>query len=342
MQRDPNPSPGPVATAVIGAGSWGTALAARLAANGQPTLLWGRDPKQIEAMAARRCNERYLPGIELPEALRYGSDLAEAVAWADDLLVVVPSSVFRATLERLAPLLRPAQRLIWATKGFESGTGKLTHEVAREVVGERLHAIISGPTFAAEVARGLPTALTVASPDAGFATELARRLRSDTFRAYTSSDIIGVEVGGAVKNVLAIAAGISDGLGFGANARAALITRGLSEVMRLGVALGGRRETFMGLTGLGDLVLTCTDDQSRNRRFGLALGKGAGVAEAQASIDQVVEGIHAAREGVRLARRLGIEMPITEQVENVIEGRCTPRQAVGRLLHREIKPELAG
>ena len=330
-----------VATLVIGAGSWGTALASLLAANGQPTTLWGRDRDQIAAMAKNHRNERYLPGIDLAPSLRFSADLGESVRWARDLLLVVPSHVFRATLEQIAPHLKNDARLIWATKGFERGTAKLSHQIVREVLGEGYPtAVISGPTFAAEVARGMPTALTVASPDEAFASELASRLHNKTFRAYTSGDVIGVEVGGAVKNALAIAAGISDGLGFGANARAALITRGLTEVMRLGVALGGERETFMGLTGLGDLILTCTDDQSRNRRFGLALGKGASVEAARQSIHQVVEGIHAAQEATRLARRLDIEMPITEQVYRVVSGECTPREAVSLLLHRQPKPEI--
>ncbi len=329
-----------VATAVLGAGSWGTALATQLAANGQPTTLWGRNAEQMATMAAQRVNERYLPGVPLSDGLAFSADLAATLAQARDLIIVVPSGVFRATVEAIAPHLAADARLVWATKGFESESGKLCHQVVAEVVGEsRPTAVISGPTFAAEVAKGLPTALTVASTDESFAAELAARLHSPTFRAYTSCDVVGVEVGGSVKNVLAIAAGISDGLGCGANARAALITRGLSEVMRLGVALGGERETFMGLTGLGDLILTSTDDQSRNRRFGLALGRGESINAARGGINQVVEGIHAAKEAARLAALYRIEMPITEQVYQVVCGRCTPREALDRLLHREIKPE---
>ena len=329
-----------IPTAVIGAGSWGTALASLLASNSQPTILWGRNAEHMAAMAASRQNEFYLPGIQLAASLQYSSDLVDTLSQIRDVLLVVPSSAFRDTLEKIAPYLKPDSRLIWATKGFENETGKLSHQVAIEVLGDSYPmAVISGPTFAAEVAKGMPTALTVASHDEAFATELASRLHSKTFRAYTSDDVVGVEVGGSVKNVLAIAAGISDGLGFGANARSALITRGLSEVMRLGVALGGQRETFMGLAGLGDLILTCTDDQSRNRRFGLALGRGDNVSTARGGINQVVEGMHAAEEVSRLAAKLSIEMPITEQVYQVIQGNRTPREAVSQLLHREQKSE---
>ena len=331
-----------VPTAVIGAGSWGTALASLLAANGQPTRLWARNAQQVAEMATHHRNERYLPGVALPQALQFSADLAATLAQAQDVLIVVPSSVFRSTIEAVAPHLTTDFRLIWATKGFEIGTGKLCHQVVAEVLGDdHPMAVISGPTFAVEVAKGMPTALTVASRNEAFAAELAARLHNRAFRAYTSSDVIGVEVGGSVKNVLAIAAGISDGLGCGANARAALITRGLTEVMRLGVALGGERETFMGLTGLGDLILTCTDDQSRNRRFGLALGRGESMSAARGGINQVVEGIHAAKEAARLAATFGIEMPISEQVYQVVCGHCTPREAVSQLLHRERKPESA-
>jgi len=257
-----------------------------------------------------------------------------------DILVVVPSHAFRAILLAMQPHLRTDARLMWATKGLESGSGKLLHRVVEEVLGEaQTMAVVSGPTFAREVAVGLPTALTVASKDADYAHFVAERLHSNTFRAYTSSDVPGVEVGGAVKNVLAIAAGISDGLGFGANARSALITRGLAEIMRLGDALGGQHETFMGLAGLGDLVLTCTDDQSRNRRLGLALGRGNTLEAALADIDQVVEGVQTAREVHDLALSQGVEMPITEQVHAVLYEACAPKAAVHALLTREQKAE---
>lgn len=328
-----------VTTAVIGAGAWGTALAALLADNGQPTRLWGRDAGQMAQMAATAAS-RYLPGVTLPPTLEIGSDLAAALGDGQDVLLVVPSHAFRQTLELIAPHLQDDVRLLWASKGFEPGSGRLLHQIVEHQFGDRFPmAVISGPTFALEVAKGMPTAITVASEDQRFATEIAQRFRNDRFRAYTSADVIGVEVGGAVKNILAIAAGIADGLGFGANARAALITRGLTEVMRLGEALGGQRETLMGLAGLGDLVLTCTDDQSRNRRFGLALGRGSDMVAARASINQVVEGIEAAKEARRLAQSLKIDMPITEQVYQVLYNNLSPREAVTHLLTREQKSE---
>ena len=267
--------------AVLGAGSWGTALAISLSRNGEKTLLWGRDNVRISAFDTARCNTEYLPDISFPPSLQISSDLEDVISQAGDIIVVVPSHGFRATLELIKPLLKDKQRIAWATKGFEAGSGKLLHQVAEDVYGKSHPlAVISGPTFAKEVARGLPTAVTVASNDEKFSHFLAARLHTDTFRIYTSDDIVGVEVGGAVKNVLAIAAGISDGLNYGANARAALITRSLAEIMRLGIDLGARAETLMGLTGVGDLILTCTDDQSRNRRLGLALGQGKTLEEA--------------------------------------------------------------
>ncbi len=328
------------AIAVIGAGSWGTALAVLLCRAGETPLLWERDPAKVAVMERERRNKRYLPDTPLPASLSFSADLAEVVQRCRDLLVVVPSHVFRGLLQKLKPLITAEHRLIWATKGFEPHTGKLLHEVVAEELGEHIAtAVVSGPTFAKEVAKGLPTAVTVASKHPEFAKELAQRLHDETFRAYTSDDVIGVEVGGCVKNVLAIAAGIADGLGFGANTRAALITRGLVEIMRLGDVLGGHRETFMGLAGLGDLVLTCTDNLSRNRRFGLALGQGMSIDQALASIDQVVEGMQAAREVHKLAGRLGVEMPITEQVYCVLYEDKSPREAVHDLLARQQKAE---
>jgi len=332
-----------VTTAVIGAGAWGTALAALLAANGQSTRLWGRNAEQMAQMEATAAT-RYLPGVVLPRTLMISSDLAAVLNGVQDLLLVVPSHAFRQTLELIAPHIQPhiqpQRRLLWASKGFEPGSGRLLHQIVEDQFGDRFPmAVISGPTFALEVAKGMPTAITVASRDQTLAAEVAQRLHNDRFRAYTSADVVGVEIGGAVKNILAIAAGIADGLGFGANARAALITRGLSEVMRLGEALGGHRETLMGLAGLGDLVLTCTDDQSRNRRFGLALGRGSDMATARATINQVVEGIEAAKEARRLAQTLNIEMPITEQVYQVLYNNLSPREAVTHLLTREQKSE---
>jgi glycerol-3-phosphate dehydrogenase (NAD(P)+) len=326
--------------AVIGAGSWGTALAVHLARTIGRTALWGLAPPDMADLARDRVNQRYLPEAPFPDSLEIATTLEAAVAMADELLVVVPSHAFRACLDQVAPLLRPGMRVAWATKGFELETGKLPHQVATEVLGMSVPtAVLSGPTFAREVGLGLPTAMTVASRDRDYAMELAQRLSGTHFRAYASTDMIGVEVGGATKNVLAIGAGISDGLGFGANTRVALITRGLAEMMRLGVALGAHKDTFMGLTGLGDLVLTCTDNQSRNRRFGLALAAGKSSDEAQREIGQVVEGVLAARAVTSVARTYRVEMPIAEQISRVIYENAPPREAVAALMGRAIKAE---
>jgi glycerol-3-phosphate dehydrogenase (NAD(P)+) len=327
--------------AVLGAGSWGTALAMLLADNGHPTRLWSHTPSQAEALQRDRCNERYLPGIEFPAALKVSSDLTEIIPAADIVLLVVPSHAFRETLHKLKPLLQPQQRVAWGTKGLEPDTRKLLHQLAREELGAEIPtAVVSGPTFAREVARKLPGAVTVASTDQDFALDLARALHNEYFRAYTSSDVIGVEIGGAVKNVLAIAAGTADGLGFGANARAALIARGVAEILRLGVTLGAQNDTFMGLTGLGDLVLTCTDDQSRNRRLGLALGQGKNREETIQAIGQIVEGINTSREIHALAQDHNVDMPITEQVYLILHQGHTPREAVQALMERAIRAEL--
>lgn len=327
--------------AVLGAGSWGTALALLLARAGSDVQLWGHEPEHIQQLNSEGVNRRFLPGIPLPENLKAYDSIEESLCDAHDILVVVPSHAFRETLQKLAPYLQPKQRIAWACKGLEQESAKFLHEVFSEELGDEIPtAVVSGPTFAREVAEGLPTAVTVASNDQRFAIEFAETLHDDHLRAYTSSDVTGVELGGAIKNVLAIAAGIADGLGFGANTRAALITRGLNELIQLGVASGGRAETFMGLAGLGDLVLTCTDNQSRNRRFGLALGKGSSVDEARASIDQVIEGIESSREAKRRAAMAGVEMPICDQVYKVIFEGLAPQQAVQSLLGREQRPEL--
>jgi glycerol-3-phosphate dehydrogenase (NAD(P)+) len=323
----------------LGAGSWGTALAIQFARAGHPVLLWGHDPAAIASMARARRNERYLPDAPFPALLELTPDLAAAVASAEDVLVAVPSYGLRGLFTALASL--PLRRLAWATKGFEADTGLLPHQVAGQLLPASVPtAVLSGPSFAREVGAGLPTAMTIASTDQDYAQRLAERISTDTFRAYTSTDIVGVEVGGATKNVYAIGAGICDGLGFGANTRIALIARSLAEMTRLGLALGGRKETFMGLAGMGDLVLTCTDDQSRNRRFGLALARGATVAEAMRSIGQVVEGYNAARAVLGVAARLSVPMPIAEQIDNVLHGGIDPRTAVVTLMRRPISPEL--
>ncbi len=325
---------------VIGAGSWGTALAVHLARTGHPIVLWGVAPPEMADLARDRVNRRYLPEAPFPAGLAVAASLEEAMRPSGERLIAVPSHAFRQCLVQLQPWLRPGMRVAWATKGFELETGKLPHQVATEVLGVSVPtAVLSGPTFAREVGLGLPTAMTVASRDQDFAMELAQGLSGENFRAYASNDVIGVEVGGATKNVLAIGAGISDGLGFGANTRVALITRGLAEMMRLGVALGAEKDTFMGLAGLGDLVLTCTDDQSRNRRFGLALAAGKSAEEAQREIGQVVEGVLAARAVVAVARNFNVEMPIAEQIARVIYEGAPAREAVAALMGRTIKRE---
>lgn len=325
---------------IFGAGSWGTALAILLSQNQRRAVLWGHNPEHQAMLATSRCNEAYLPGIPFPDSLQIEPDIQSAVAASETLLVVVPSHVFRETLKRIQPFLQHGQRVAWATKGLEPDTHKLLHTIAEEELGEQYPlAVVSGPTFAREVAMGLPTAVTVSSTDNDFAEQLAARLHTETFRAYTGTDVTGVEIGGAVKNVLAIAAGIADGLGFGANTRAALITRGLAEMSRLGHYLGAEAETFMGLAGLGDLVLTCTDDQSRNRRFGKALAAGSSAEQAFTDIGQVVEGAKTARVLHELAASLGVDMPISEQVYQVIYEGHDPHRAVRDLLHRAQKAE---
>jgi glycerol-3-phosphate dehydrogenase (NAD(P)+) len=326
--------------AVLGAGSWGTALAIQFARSGRRVRFWGRNHELLADMAAQRRNSRYLPSVELPASLVVEPDLGTALAGARDALVAVPSHAFRSVLTQIASHLSADTRLAWATKGFELDTGLLPHQVAREVLGSsRAVAVLSGPTFAREVGAGLPTAMTIASTEATFATALALELSSSNFRAYTSTDITGVEIGGAVKNILAVGAGLSDGLGFGANTRIALITRGLVEMMRLGVAAGAHRETFMGLAGLGDLVLTCTDDQSRNRRFGLLLAAGRTPQHALAEIGQVVEGYSAARAAHGVAARMNVEMPLCEGVYRVLYEHVPAKDAVRELMSRPIKAE---
>lgn len=326
--------------AVLGAGSWGTALAALIARNGHPTALWGRDAEALQAMQARHENARYLPGIALPESLRATADLCEAMADAGLVLVAVPSHAFAETLRALAPLRRPGAGVAWATKGFEPGSGRFLHEVAREVLGEDVAlAVVTGPSFAKEVAQGLPTALTVHAEPAAFAQQVAGVLHGPTFRAYTGEDMLGAELGGAMKNVLAVATGVADGMQLGLNARAGLITRGLNEMLRLNHAIGGQPETLMGLAGLGDLVLTCTGDLSRNRRLGLALGRGQSIAEAVREIGQVVESVQTADEVMRQAERHGIELPISSAVRAVLHGEITPADGLRQLLARQQKPE---
>lgn len=329
---------------VIGAGSYGTALAITLARNGHPVVLWGHDPKHIATLEADRCNAAFLPDVPFPDNLLLESDLATAVAASRDILVVVPSHVFGMVLGQIQPLMRADARVVWATKGLEAETGRLLQDVAREKLGDKIPlAVISGPTFAKELAAGLPTAIAVAATDNQFSDDLQKLFHcGKSFRVYSNPDVIGVQLGGAVKNVIAIGAGMSDGIGFGANARTALITRGLAEMSRLGAALGADPATFMGMAGLGDLVLTCTDNQSRNRRFGMALGQGKGVEEAQDQIGQVVEGYRNTKEVRELAARVGVEMPITEQIYQVLYCGKNAREAALTLLGRASKGERSG
>lgn len=325
--------------AVLGSGSWGTALAILLGQNGHNIRLWGHLPAEIEALQRDRENKAFLPGVALPETIHPQTDLERALDGVTEVLIVVPSHAFRAVVTQMASLIDSRPGIAWATKGFEPGSQRLLSDVATELLPGRDLAVISGPTFAGEVARSLPTAVTVAASTQAHARRMADLLHAPWFRAYTSEDLIGVQVGGACKNVLAIATGIADGLGFGANTRAALITRGLTEIMRLGICLGGNPETFMGLAGLGDLVLTCTDNQSRNRRMGLALAEGLSIAQARERIGQEVEGVHTAQEVYKLSRRHGVEMPISEQVYAVLYEQLNPTSAVHNLLERSQKPE---
>jgi glycerol-3-phosphate dehydrogenase (NAD(P)+) len=326
--------------AILGAGSWGTALAVLLARNHQTVRLWGHNPSHMHVCSQERSNQQYLPGITFPEGLVVCDKLEEALNQTTDILIVVPSHAFRATLQACLPYIKANTRVIWATKGFDPQSGQLLHEVACEILGtERPIGVLSGPTFAKEVALGLPTAITFATKYPVLTDIVTRRFHNQTFRVYSSTDMIGVQTGGAVKNILAIAAGIADGLGFGANARCALITRGLVEMTRLGIALGGQPETFTGLSGLGDLILTSTDNQSRNRRFGLAIGQSLSREAAERSINQVIEGIDSTKTIYQRAQQLQIDMPITEQVYKILYEGIAPHKAVEALFMREPKAE---
>jgi glycerol-3-phosphate dehydrogenase (NAD(P)+) len=326
--------------AVLGSGSWGTALAIQFARAGKPTRIWGRDAGQREAMRVARANQRYLPDAPFPELLQVADSIDAALQGVGDVVIAVPSNAFRSLLTELAPRITSDVRVAWATKGFEHHTGLLPNQVARAVLGAGYTmAVLSGPTFAREVGRGLPTAMVVGSSDAAFAMRIAEDLASPGFRTYVSTDITGVEIGGAVKNVIAVGAGLSDGLGFGANMRVALITRGLVEMTRLGIALGARERTFMGLAGLGDLVLTCTDDQSRNRRCGLALARGLTVDAAMREIGQVVEGYHAARVLRGVAARLSLDLPVCEGICRILFDGANAQDVVRELMSRPPQAE---
>jgi glycerol-3-phosphate dehydrogenase (NAD(P)+) len=321
---------------VAGAGSWGTALALVLARNGRRVYLWSHSALQVADLQKARCNRRYLPAHPFPAHLLPVADLGATLAFAPDLVLAVPCQGIRPCLAIVVRSpARPQVRICWATKGIEADTGLLIHEVVAEILGECPTAVLSGPSFAGEVALGLPTAVTLASTAPAWGAALSGYFHSDTFRVYRCDDVVGVEVGGAVKNVLAIAAGLADGLGLGANSRAALITRGLAEITRLGTVMGGQLPTFMGLSGLGDLVLTCTDDQSRNRRFGKFLGQGLSLAQAREAVGQVVEGERTAFAVERLAAKLSVEIPICLQVARILRQETTPPEALHALLTRD-------
>ncbi|EPE37838.1 glycerol-3-phosphate dehydrogenase [Candidatus Photodesmus katoptron] len=331
-----------VSMAVIGAGSYGTSLAISLARNSDNiVLLWGHKLDHMVQLIKDRANHRFLPGINFPKTLIIESNLEKLVQASRDLLIVVPSHVFSSILRDIKPYLRKDTRICWATKGLEPETGRLLEEVVHDVIGNQYSlAVLSGPTFAKELAMGMPTAISVASSDIQFVEELQEKIHCNkTFRVYANSDFTGMQLGGAVKNVIAIGAGISDGIGFGANARTALITRGLAEMTRLGFALGAKLETFMGMAGLGDLVLTCTDNQSRNRRFGVAVGAGQNIATAQKEIGQVIEGYHNTKEVYMLAKRVNAEMPIVEQIYQVLYQGKNVHLAAKDLLARDKKSE---
>lgn len=323
---------------VLGAGAWGTALAIHLARQ-HPVTLWARNREHIAEMRTARANPRYLGDYPFPQNLTLEEDLPAALQAAELILSVVPTSGFRAILKeiRASGVTAP---VVWANKGLENDSAKLMHEViAEELASGHLRAMLSGPSFAGELAKGLPTAMTLASDDAAFASEAAAAMHGGSVRVYDSNDVVGVAIGGALKNVMAIAAGISDGMGFGNNARAALITRGLAEITRFGLALGGKPETFMGLAGAGDLILTCTGDASRNRTVGLRLAKGETLQQIITSLGHVAEGVHTTREVFNRARQLGVDMPITCEVHAVLSEDRSPRTAVENLLNREQKAE---
>lgn len=328
----------PLRFAVLGAGSWGTALAIHLACCGYPTILWARNSQYANEMRASGENTRYLPKIDFPASLIIESDLKSALQHADIVFLATPSHGFEAILRAIKPFVKETQILLSITKGLTEHGGFM-HQMAHTFLPNMRYALLSGPSFANEVARHMPTTVIVASDDQLCAQYLAEALSRNVFRVYTSNDLIGVQLGGAIKNVLAVAVGISDGLGFGANARAALVTRGLHEMKQLGLAAGAQEKTLIGLSGLGDLVLTCTDNQSRNRRLGLAIGQGRTLEQAQQEIGQVIESINTSAIMQLLIQRLQVEMPITEHVYQVLHHHLSPREAVKNLFSRSLKSE---
>lgn len=330
----------PTRVAVLGAGSWGTALALQLARNGHSVNLWGHDPQHIRRLLDEKQNTEFLPDIPFPDNIHPIASLQQAVEGINFILLVIPSKAYREFLKQLKPLISSDTRVFWASKGFEIETGKFLHELVVEELGVAHYGVISGPTFATEVARDLPAAVTCAGNNPESTQQIAELLHGGHFRCYTSSDVIGVEVGGALKNVLAIGVGAVDGLGFGANTRAALMTRGLAEIMRFGESMGAKRETLMGLSGLGDLILTCTDNQSRNRRFGLAVGQGVSIEKALESLHQTVEGYRASNAIHQIAQKMGVNLPIMEQVYLVLYQGKSLVDAVADLESREQKAEV--
>lgn len=329
----------PRTAAVLGAGSWGSALAIVLAKGGTKVKLWDRNANHLTQIKESRINARYLPEIPFPETIECFEELESAILDTDFILIAVPSHGFKEVVTNLKPYIKKLQGVIWATKGLDADTGSFLLDVIQKILGQRQYAVLSGPSFAKEVACGMPTAVTIAANDEAFGFYLADKFKTDSFRSYISNDMIGVQLGGVVKNVLAVAAGISDGLGFGGNARAALITRGLAEMMRLGVALNAKPDTLMGLSGCGDVILSCTDNQSRNRRFGIALGSGLTETEALQKVGQVIESVYNVEQLCRLARLHDVELPISEQVFRIMKQNLSPREAVSALFARSLKHE---
>ena len=327
--------------AILGAGAWGTALALHLAKRGQWVRIWSYEIQEVAAMLAERTNNRYLPGFPFPDNIEPTAHLSVAIKEVDDLLIVVPSIGFRETLMMLKPLIDPAMRITCATKGLDEETGQLLHEVVEEVLGKtHPFAVLSGPSFAREVAKGLPSAVVIASHHKPFLRDLMKRFDDPRFHIHPSLDVIGVELGGVVKNVIAIAAGLADGMELGANARSALITQGLQEIIHLGIALGAKLETFIGLSGMGDLLLTCTDNQSRNRRFGLALGQGHTLEKALHEIGQLVEGKRNAELVAMLAEKHKIAMPLCTSIWQLVQGQLTPQQVIEQCFSSREKTEI--
>ena len=324
---------------ILGAGAWGTALAIHLAKAGQQVRLWDNDNEHLLSLKKSHANMRYLPNIAFPESIEISLSLSEALCNAKDIMLSVPSHAFREALEQIHPYLTDDSRILWVTKGIDKTSGKLLSQVVKEVLGERPYAALSGPSFAAEVAKGLPTAVSIAANNEVFANDLVKYFNHGAFRVYICDDLLGVQLGGAIKNVIAIAVGASDGLRYGANARSALITRGLAEIMRLGVAIGAKQNTFMGLSGLGDLILTCTDDQSRNRLFGLAIAKNNDLKKAESAVGRLVEGVYTAEQVIELAKKHHVEMPICEQVLKLLQQKATVSEIVIALLSRPPKKE---